>query len=159
MPIGKRPEPNTLAELILRMSCGLVAWLLVFCHGLLLAVVPQADCSPELWRTTLLFAAFGLIAALLLPVALPWRASLRWLALPCAPLWVYGAYVSAGLLEPATIEGVALCDALTNAPNPAAAAIWQRAWAPVQIATLVLCVVQGLRYWRRETGRPRAHVA
>lgn len=139
-----------LAEVILRLACGLVGWLLLFAHGLLLAVVPEADCSPELWRTTALFAGFAVVAALLLPAALRWRASLRWLAVPAGGLWLYGLFVSAGLLSGSTLGNASLCASLVDLQDPALSSSWERAWAPLQLVAIFFAASQAARYWRGE---------
>ena len=139
-----------MAEVILRLSTGLVGWLLLFAHGLLLAVVPEADCSPELWRTTALFAGFAVVAALLLPAALRWRDSLRWLAVPACLLWLYGLFVSAGLFSGSTLGAVSLCASLAGMQDPTSSAGWERAWAPLQIGAILFAAVQASRYWRGE---------
>lgn len=138
-----------MAEIFLRLGCSLVGWLMLFAHGLLLAVIPAADCSPELWRTTLGFALLAAIGALLLPAALAWRASMRWCALPALPLWAVGAWVATSLLGPATLDGASLCDAWAGAAKPEPAAGWERAWAPLQLVAIAGGVIQAGRFWRR----------
>jgi hypothetical protein len=133
------------AEIILRLGCALVGWLLLFAHGILLGVVPVADCTPELWRATLLFALLGGLAAAILPVGLPWRATLRWLALPALPLLGAGALLAVRLWD--GVSGAALCDVLAEAEEPLSGEPWQRAWAPIQLAVTLACAVQALRFW------------
>ena len=136
--------------MILRLGCGLVGWLLVFSHALLLAVIPRADCSTELWSTSLLFAALAIVAALwLLPAGLSFRSHLRWASLPAAAMWLYGVSVAAPLLAPGSGAGVELCAALAgDGVGAQTAPAWQRAWAPVQLAAMAGCAGQALRYWK-----------
>jgi len=140
------------AEIILKLGCGLVGWLLVFSHGLVLAVTPAADCSTELWRASLIFAVGAGVAALfLLPAALPWAGHLRWCALPAAGLWIAGAWLAAPLVATTTFGGQELCAALAGMPTAEPGAPpWQRAWPPVQFAAIAGCAWQALRYWRRD---------
>ena len=86
-----------------------------------------------------------ILAAVLLPAALRWRASLRWLAMPAAALWIYGLYVAAGLFAGSTIGGAAFCDSLLGERSATAALGWERAWAPLQIVAILLCAAQAAR--------------
>ena len=135
--------------MILRLGCGLVGWLLVFAHALLIAVIPAADCSRELWGVSLLFAGLALVGSLLLAGGLGWRSQLRWCALPAAALWLRGLWIVIGL-APASLAGAELCAALAGAPSPEPAPVWQRAWAPVQLAAIAACAFGAWRYWRPE---------
>ncbi len=135
-----------MAGLFLRLGCALVSWILAYSHAILLAVVPQADCSPALWRTTLLFAGLGAAAAALLPLGLPWREWLRWISVPLIPLLLYGAWVAWTMR--AGIEGAALCETLAGVAEPATGEPWHRAWPPIQLVVTLACTAQCLRFWR-----------
>ncbi|MEM7411676.1 MAG: hypothetical protein AAF430_15710 [Myxococcota bacterium] len=135
------------AELFLRIGCGLVGWLLIYAHALLLAVVPQADCSRELFSTTLLFAVFALVAAGLLQGSLHWRSALRWCLVPVVPLWLLGLGVAFGLWETAAATAPTLCDALAGNTEVTERAGWERAWVPAQLGAILACAVSGARYW------------
>jgi len=133
------------AEIFLRLGCALVAWLLAYAHGILLAVVPVADCSPALWRTTLLFAGLGAMAAALLPLGLRWRDSLRWLSVPAVPLLGYGAWVALTLWD--GVGGASLCDVRSGAESAGPGEPWERVWAPIQLVVSVACAAQCARFW------------
>lgn len=135
-----------MAELFLRLGCALVGWLLAYAYGILLAIVPAADCSPALWRTTLLFAGLGAVAIGLLPLGLHWRASLRWLSLPALPLFAYGVWVAFMLWD--AVGGAALCDVHAGVTGAMSGDPWQRAWPPIQIGVSLACAFQCARFWR-----------
>ena len=136
------------AELFLRIGCGLVGWLLIYAHALTLAVVPQADCSQELFSTTLLFAAFAGVAAGLLLAALPWRGTLRWLALPVVPLWMLGGATAVGLADSIGSFAPTLCAILEGGGHEVGErASWERVWVPAQCGAILVCAVSAARYW------------
>jgi len=140
------------SEIFLRLACGLVGWLLVLSHGLLLAVVPVASCNRELFATTLVFAGFAAISAVwLLPAALRFREHLRWSALPAVGLWAWAAWSAWPLLTATTLAGLDACQALAGAPSGEArpATLLERAWAPLQLLVVAACGRQALRYWAR----------
>lgn len=141
-----------MSEILLRLACGLVGWLLVFSHGLILAVLPVATCDDELFATSLVFAGFAaLSAAWLLPAALEWRAQLRWCALPAAALWAWAVWGAWPLLPETTLGGVDACQVLAGRTGTDAGRVplLQRAWAPLQLLVLGACGRQALRYWER----------
>lgn len=139
-----------MSDLLLRVACGLVGWLLVFAHGLLLAVVPVATCNRELFATTLVFAGFAAVsAAWLLPAALRWRAQLRWCALPAAALWAWAGWTGWPLLTETSLGGMDACQVLAGSDAGDRASALERLWAPVQLLVLGACGRQALRYWAR----------
>jgi len=143
------------AEIILRVGCVLVGWILAYVHGLVLAVLPLVDCAtgPEPWRAALVLAVPAAAVPLLLPLGGLVRESVRWLALPYLVLVVLAARATAPYLRSATLEGVAFCP-LEAAGGPGLPVpSWQRAWAPLQLGLLAVLTLSALRYaWPRSRG-------
>jgi hypothetical protein len=137
----------TLIEVLLRLGCSIVAWLVVYTHCLWLATLYSVGCGSdgsEFWRLLLGFAPITLGFTLLLGSAnrIPAiRGTLAWLALPLLlllPLAVRGLWPT---LRSATFNHSAIC-------AEGAASLWHVAWAPVQIATLAAVGFMALRVYR-----------
>jgi hypothetical protein len=142
------------AEIILRIGSGIGGWLVFIAHGLVLAVLPRADCDPqsdELWLGTLVLGALSLGGLVLVNLGLRWRHSLRWLAAPALALAVLAATGVAPAVAATTLAGRPLCEMTAQPPALALdlpASGLQRAWPIGQLVVLVLGCVQGIRYWR-----------
>ncbi len=140
------------AEIILRVGCGLVGWMLAYVHGLVLAVLPLVDCADgsNPWLAALLLAVPAAAVPLLLRLGGLVRESVRWLALPYLGLAALAAWAVLPYLRSATLDGAALCP-LAAADGPSLAVPgWQRAWAPLQLGLLAVLTVSALHYaWPR----------
>ncbi len=145
------------AEIILRVGCVLVGWILAYVHGLVLAVLPRVDCSQgaEPWRAALLLAVPAAAVPFLLPMGGLVRDTVRWLALPYLALVLLAVRAVVPTLRSATLDGAALCPAETAAAHLALPP-WQRAWAPLQLGLLAVLAVSALHYaWPRGREEPR----
>ncbi len=80
------------SEVLLRLGCHLVGWLIIYSHCIWLAVIPQIACGPEgeeLYRLSLGISPLVIGAALLLGLANKLTsvvAYLKWLAVPSGKL-------------------------------------------------------------------------
>jgi hypothetical protein len=133
------------AEILLRLGCNLVGWMIIYSHCIWLAVIPQIGCGPdgdEIFRLSLGFSPIAIGAALLLGLAhkLPTVVGyLKWLAAPLillVPLTVSPIFAA---LETTTIGSMGFCESI-------AASGWQRAWAPIQIVTLFVIVAASIHF-------------
>ncbi|MGE0624178.1 MAG: hypothetical protein AB7I04_05495 [Pseudomonadales bacterium] len=137
----------SLIEMLLRLGCALVAWMVVYTYCLWLAVLRVTGCGSdgdEFWRLLLGFAPFAAGFSLLLGASkrMPeLHRILRWgwvplvLLVPLAliPVWTTFAAVN--------LAGEGIC-------SPSAGGLWQRLWAPLQVTTLTVVVVFTARAWR-----------
>lgn len=134
-----------LSEVLLRLGCNLVGWLMIYSHLIWLAVIPRIGCGPEsqeLLRLSLGFSPLVIGASLMLGLARPLTAVvgyLKWLAAPLILLIPLAASPVLTALASATIGESGLCDSL-------AASGWQRVWAPVQAVTLAVIAVLTIRF-------------
>jgi hypothetical protein len=134
------------AELLLRLGCSLVAWLVLIGHCLWLSVLGSIGCGLDgaqpwlalLWSTplTLLFTAVlplgfavpGIGRALLAPL------------LVLAPLLAFAAWIALRSLLAVNLHGEALC---------AADARWTLLWSPLQLSVLGAMCASLFVVWRR----------
>ena len=135
----------SIPEVLLRLGCVLVAWMVVYTQCIWLATLRTIGCGPdgdEMWRLLLGFSPFAIGFAVLLTAihALPEIARiLRWAALPLVVLVPLAALPVMSALNATTFGGDPICG------DPAA---WHRWWAPVQIVTLVSISFAAIRAWR-----------
>ncbi len=139
-----------LAEVLLRLGCHLVGWLIIYSHFIWLGVIPHSGCGSEgeeLFRLSLAFSPIAVGAALLLGPAhrligvtdyLKWLATPLILLLPLAVIPVMHAFIDT------TLGGSGLCPDMI-------ASSWHRGWAPLQLATILFVLYAALRFI---TGRP-----
>lgn len=134
------------AELLLRLGCALVAWLVMLAHCVWLAALGAVDCGSagsQPWLMLLAFTPVTLGFALLLQVgfAVPGIGSvLRLPAVALAPLLVLaarGAYVTFAAVN---LRGEPLCESV---------ALWTRWWAPLMFAALLVVAIALVGAWRR----------
>jgi len=146
----------SIAEIVLRIGASLGGWLIFVAHALMLSVLHRADCDPfsdTLWRGTLFFALLSALGLSLVPQGLPWRDSLRWLALAAGALAVYASVQLLPAIPASAAGGAPLCqlfatDASPVAGAPLRASAVERVWSPIQLAVLAAGVWQAARYWR-----------
>ena len=124
----------TVAELLLRIGCTIVAWLIMYTHCLWLAVLPRVGCGSdgdELWRVLLGMVPITLLFTALIGAANKVdsvRDSLRWGAAPFALLLPLAILAIWPTLISSTLGDSGIC---TETPKA-----WHPWWAPVQLITL-----------------------
>ena len=137
----------SLIEMLLRLGCALVGWMVVYTYCLWLAVLRVTGCGPdgdEFWRLLLGFAPFAAGFSLLLGASRrtpELHRILRWGFVPLVlliplglmPLWSTFAAVNLG--------GEGICSASPDGR-------WQLWWSPLQLTTLALIVLFAFRAWR-----------
>jgi hypothetical protein len=131
------------AELMLRLGCSLVAWLVLFAHCMWLAALACGDGGATPWLALLLWTPVTLVFALLLNVgfAVPGIGrALRLPALLLIPLLPLAARVVLTTLAATTLHGESIC---------ASAVFWTKVWAPAQLVMLIMIGVVAIRAWRR----------
>lgn len=134
-----------LAEILLRLGCNLVGWMIIYSHCIWLAVIPQIGCGTEgdeIFRLSLAFSPVAIGAALLLGLAHKLTTVvgyLKWLAVPLILLVPLTVSPILAALETTTLGGTAFCEAIV-------ATSWQRVWAPIQVATLLIIVVTSILF-------------
>jgi hypothetical protein len=142
------------SEVLLRLGCNLVGWLIIYSHFIWLGVIPEVGCGTEgaeLYRLALASCPVVILASILLGLAHRLTAVvdyLKWLALPLIVLIPLSISPIAGAMETATLGALDFCGLVP-------AADWQRAWAPVQIATLTIIIIAVFRF----VTRPKPKVA
>lgn len=146
----------TFAEIILRIGGAIGGWLVFAGLCLVLAIVPQADCTPgseQLWRGTLLFAGVSFLALIFVGRGLQWAPSLKWLTLPALALAALATVAVFPGLSTTTFGGASLC-AITGAassldlgPEHPASTV-ERLWPVAQLGVLLFGAIQAGRYWR-----------
>ena len=136
-----------IAEMLLRLGCAMVAWMVVFTHLIWLATLRVTGCSADadqLWRLLFGFAIFTVGFSFLLNTTRKISAvhdMLRWLAVPAVLLMPLGAAPIWDAFWRATIDGLPICSTAVHAP-------WHPWWAPVQLLVLGLVVFGA---WRAYT--------
>jgi len=137
----------SLIEMLLRLGCSLVAWMVIYTYCLWLAVLRVTGCGSdgdEFWRLLLGLAPFaaGFAAVLGASRRMPdLHRILRWgfvplvllIPLDLIPVWTTFAAVN--------LAGEGICSA-------SAASQWQLWWAPLQLATLIVIILFTVRAWR-----------
>lgn len=146
----------TFAEIILRIGGAIGGWLVFAGLCLVLAIVPQADCTPgseQLWRGTLLLAGVSFLALIFVGRGLRWAPSLKWLTLPALALAALAAVAIYPGVSTTTLGGTSLC-AITGAASgldldltPPASTV-ERLWPVIQLSVLLFGAIQAVRYWR-----------
>lgn len=138
----------SLAEMLLRLGCTMVAWLMIYTHLLWLATLRVVSCNSEgdaMWRLLLGFAPIALGFSLLLTLSRRLPAAhetLRWAAAPLIVL------VPLALLAiwPAFIGSTMADQPICNGPMRA----WHNWWAPIQFASICALSFMAYRAWRKQ---------
>ena len=135
-----------MAEVLLRLGCTLVGWMVVYTHLIWLATLRVIGCSPdgdEMWRLLLGFAPFAVGFAFLLTAlrGLPDVSRiLRWLAIPLTVLLPVAAIPVVVALAATTLGNESICGG--------AQTTWHVWWAPIQFAALLVIGWRAWRAWR-----------
>lgn len=141
------------AELLLRLGCALVGWLIVFTHILWLATSRVVQCGSdgdEFWRLLLGFAPIAVAFACLLPLTrkIPGvHQTLRWAAAPLALISPLAVLAVAKVYASVNSAGTGICSA-----EPAS---WHSWWAPVQGVALIAITILVWRAFRAQPPLPR----
>ena len=136
---------TSIPEVLLRLGCSLVAWMVVYTHCVWLATLRVIECDPasdELWRLLLGFAPVAIGFSFLLGAMnkLPEIARiLRWLGLPMVVLIPVASLPVFSTLQTATFGPTPICGA-----EPA---LWHPWWAPLQLTTLFFVGFTIIRNW------------
>ena len=124
------------AEVFLRLGSSLVAWMMLYAYVLWLATLNNLGCGPdgdEMHRLLLGMApaAFGFGLLLRVTRSMPEVHSIiRWLTGPLLLLMPLALMSILKVFLRANIESLSIC-------SNNSAAMWERAWAPVQLLTLI----------------------
>jgi hypothetical protein len=137
----------TLIDMLLRLGCVLVAWMVVYAHLLWLATLRVIGCDVDgdaLWRLLLGFAPFAIAGTLCFDLLRPLEdihRTLRWASAPLVvlvPLCLTAVWPT---WQRATVDGLSICATIP-------AAWWEALWAPAQVVTLaVISVMAWLVWW------------
>ncbi|MEM7077184.1 MAG: hypothetical protein AAF513_01025 [Pseudomonadota bacterium] len=137
-------------EVLLRLGCALVAWMIVYTHCIWSATLDVVGCGPDadnLWRLLMGFAPFTVGFSLLLGVSARMpsvHSILAWAALPLVLFVPLAVRATWPWFVAATINGEPICTAEIAAWHP-----W---WAPIQLAVLLWVSVIATRvFLRRHT--------
>ena len=149
----------SIIEVLLRLGCGLVAWLVVYTHCIWTATLFVTGCDSDgdsLWRLLLGFAPFTVGFCLLLNITsklvevhriLVWASAPLLLFVPLALRAIWPTFTGA------TLEGGGICG-VSPVPD------WHLWWAPVQFGVMAVIVGAAARSWmlnrRIETSRGAA---
>lgn len=133
------------AELILRLGCSLVAWLVLFAHCLWLAALGAIGCGDGAlpWLVLLFWTPVVLVFVGLLRVGFAVPGVGRTLRLPgllLIPLLVLAARVVVETLMAVNAGGEPICESASS---------WVFVWAPAQLVTLSCIGVVLVQTWRR----------
>ena len=140
-------------ELFFRAGSSLGGWIIAYGHAVMLAVIPATQCAEreapdELWFAVLVMSIPALGALALIPLALPWRDSFRWLAVPLAPVLLFNATLVGPYLVGVTFGDQSLCGVLEPDAVLDARAGWQPFWAPLQLALIAGFAWRSFQYWK-----------
>ncbi len=136
-----------IAEMLLRLGCALVAWIVLFTYGLWMLILRQLDCSADgdsMWRLMLGFAPLAILFSFLLGSSRPLTSVhelLRWLRYPLLILLALSAVPIAETFMHATINDNPICEPSRR---------WHTWWAPAQFLTIAII---GVRVWRVTMGK------
>jgi hypothetical protein len=136
------------AEVLLRLGCSLVAWMVVYAYAVWLAALHAMACGPdgdEMHRLLLGLAPATCILALMLRLTRPFaeiHRLLSWLGVPVALLLIAGLHNVWAVFARSNLNASSIC-------GEAAPAGWQIVWAPAQIAAMLVISVILVSVWRQ----------
>ncbi|MBT8147631.1 MAG: hypothetical protein KJN90_12310 [Gammaproteobacteria bacterium] len=137
--------PMNLIELLLRLGCNLVAWIIVYTHCLWLAtlrITGNEASSDQFWRLLLGFAPVAIGSSLLLSAMkkMPEIARiLRLLGVPMVILLPLAAWPVFSALMTSTFGSAPLWGSEIVA--------WHSWWAPIQLIALLAITIAAIRAW------------
>ncbi|MGI9326039.1 MAG: hypothetical protein ACR2PZ_12520 [Pseudomonadales bacterium] len=138
----------SLAEMLLRLGCTMVAWLMIYTHLLWLATLRVVSCNSDgdaMWRLLLGFAPIALGSSFLLTLSrrlpavhetLRWAATPLVLLLPLALLAIWPTFISS------TMANQPICDGPIQP--------WHSWWSPIQFASVCVLSFMAYRAWREQ---------
>lgn len=140
----------TVAEILLRIGCTIVAWLVIYTHCLWLAVVKQVGCESDgdaLWRLLLglipVTFAFGLLIGAANKVGSV-QPMLRLGAAPLVLLVPLAIFAVWSTFEASTLGNDPIC----GIPD----VTWHRWWGPAQFLIVLYISIMAYRNWRYQPG-------
>ena len=134
------------AEVLLRLGCAMVAWMVTFTQLIWLATLRVTGCAADgdqLWRLLLGFAVISIGFSFLLLVSRPLKevhGILRWFVVPAALLLPLALPPVLSALSSATLGSTGICSEVAKP--------WHPYWAPVQLAALAAIAWNGWRTFR-----------
>ncbi len=134
------------AEVLLRIGCTVIAWLIMYTHCLWLSIIPAVGCQSDgdaLWRLLLGFAPVTLLFGFLLNTSRKVGSvheNLRWGVAPLILLIPLSVKAIWPTLMESTVGGLAICGENT--------AWWHYWWAPIQLLVLAFIATMAWRAWR-----------
>ncbi len=143
----------SLAEILLRIGCTLVGWMLAYGYCLMLAVVAELDCvalGARFGRDALVFA--GLSAAFVPLIPMGRRVAgleliFKGFTLPLLALLPLAAIELLPFFEAATLGEAHLCEVLAPASSAGPRPFWHPLWAPVHFGVLLGLAWAASRFW------------
>ena len=133
-------------EVLLRLGCGLVAWMVIYTHCIWTATLFVTGCESDgdsLWRLLLGFAPFTIGFCLLVNVTNKLQEVhkiLIWAAVPLVLLIPLALRAIWPTLVNSTLGSYPICDG-----TPLAG--WHFWWAPVQLLVMLVIVAAVGRMW------------
>jgi len=136
-------------EVLLRLGCGLVAWMVIYTHCIWTATLFVTGCESDgdnLWRLLLGFAPFTIGFCLLINTThklTEVHKILKWLAIPLILFVPLALRAIWSTFTTATLQGLPIC-------TGSEILSWHFWWAPVQFFVQVLIVAMVIRMWLKE---------
>lgn len=143
----------SLAEILLRVGCTLVGWMLAYGYCLMLAVLPEMDCvalGPRFGRDALVFAGLSALFVPLIPMGrrvAGLETIFKGFTLPLLALVPMAVVEVIPFLQGATLGGAHLCEVVAAMPMSAPRPFWHGFWAPMHLVVLAGLVAAASRFW------------
>lgn len=135
------------SEVLLKLGVSLVGWIVLYAHILWLAVAGKLGCGPdgdEVFRVLIGLAPLTLICIWLIRATRSLgdvHRTLLWASLPLLLLLPFALRAVYNVAAKVNFHGTSVCSGATPA-------IWEIAWAPVQLVVLIVAAVVITRMWR-----------
>ncbi len=135
------------SEVLLRLGCALVAWMVIYAYFVWLAALRSIGCGPdndEMHLLLLGMAPFAVACAVMLRLTRPYREIhqiLRWLSVPIALLFPLALQTTWKVFSTVNIGGGGIC-------GDSRSTSWEAWWAPLQLAALAISAWLIVRVWR-----------
>jgi len=138
------------AAVFLRLGLTMVAYMVIFSHLLMLALVPQTKCTggdgADIWVAVFALSPLTFIFTLLLLSARPLHSVVQILKWGCLPLVILVPLALIGTLpifSSTTLGGAPICPGISAYSN----LVFQQAWGPLQLGLIALIAIQATRFW------------